>query len=123
MAAIGGLINAGLVARIAGHHQGSAFVECLNTLEIEFPGVGRNRAMLPGFTFVRCAEDRALRTTRPDDATTNIVNAAEVSVGMGLLDRPLSPRRMDEEYRKEKNQRSHGITYAQSRAALQIVQV
>ncbi len=88
MAAVGGFVEAGLVAGAGGHDDGGVGVEGLDAAEVEVLGVGWDGAALPEVAGVFGAEDGAVGAGGPGDARADVVDAAEVGGGGGL-DGPL----------------------------------
>jgi hypothetical protein len=88
-AAVGGFVNAGLVAGTAGHDKGGILIDGLDTTKIQLLGASRGCALLPFPTIIGCAQDRALRAAGPGDAAANVVNTAKVGGSGGSLNYPL----------------------------------
>jgi len=88
LAAVGGFVEAGLVAGARGHDDGGVGVEGLDAAEVEVLGVGWDGAALPEVAGVFGAEDGAVGAGGPGDALAYVVDAAEVGGGGGL-DGPL----------------------------------
>ena len=92
MAAVGGFVEAGLVAGAGGHDDGGVGVEGLDAAEVEFFGAGRDGAGLPDVPAVFGAKDGALCAGSPGDSIADVVNAAEVGGGVGGLECELGAR-------------------------------
>jgi len=88
LAAVGGFVEAGLVAGAGGHDDGGVGVEGLDAAEVEVLGVGWDGAALPEVAGVFGAEDGAVGAGGPGDTLADVVDAAEVGGGGGL-DGPL----------------------------------
>ncbi len=82
-AAVGGLVEAGEVAGAGGHDDSGFGIEGLDAAEVEAFGVGWDGAGLPVSSIVGGEEDRALGSAGPDDAVTDVVNAAKAGGGVG----------------------------------------
>src|SRR5271154_3373127 len=89
LAAVGGFVEAGLVAGAGGHDDGGVFVEGLDAAEVEFFGSGWDGAGLPEVASVFGAEDGAVGAAGPGDSAAYVVDAAEARGGVGLFDVPL----------------------------------
>ncbi len=89
LAAVGGLVEAGLVAGAAGHDDGGVLVEGLDAAEVELFGAGRGGAVLPHVAAVLGADDRAVRAAGPGDAAADVVDAAQVGGGGRVEELPL----------------------------------
>ena len=83
LAAVGGFVEAGLVAGAGGHDDGGVFVEGLDAAEVEFFGSGRDGAGLPEVAAVFGAEDGAVGAAGPGDSAADVVDAAEAGGGVG----------------------------------------
>ena len=90
LAAVGGFVEAGLVAGAGGHDDGGVFVEGLDAAEVEFFGSGWDGAGLPEVAAVFGAEDGAVGSAGPGDSAAYVVDAAEAGGGVGLFDVELS---------------------------------
>ena len=90
LAAVGGFVEAGLVAGAGGHDDGGVFVEGLDAAEVEFFGSGRDVAGLPEVAAVFGAEDGAVGSAGPGYSATYVVDAAEAGGGVGVFDVELS---------------------------------
>ena len=86
MAAVGGFVEAGLVAGAGGHDDGGVCVEGLDAAEVEFFGSGRDGAGLPEVAAVFGAEDGAVGAAGPRDSCADVVDATEAGGGVGLFD-------------------------------------
>ena len=86
MAAVGGFVEAGLVAWAGGHDDGGVGVEGLDAAEVEFFGSGWDGAGLPEVAGVFGAEDGAVGAAGPGDSVADVVDAAEAGGGVGLFD-------------------------------------
>ena len=86
MAAVGGFVEAGLIAGAGGHDDGGVFVEGLDAAEVEFFGSGGDVAGLPEVAAVFGAEDGAVGAAGPGDSAAYVVDAAEAGGGVGVLD-------------------------------------
>src|ERR1700679_311554 len=84
LAAVGGFVEAGLVASAAGHDDGGVGVEGLDAAEVEVLGAGWDGAGLPEVAGVFGAQDGAVGAGGPGDALADVVDAAEVGRGGGL---------------------------------------
>jgi hypothetical protein len=91
LAAVGGFVEAGLVAGAGGHDDRRVGVEGLDAAEVEVLGVGWDGAALPEVAGVFGAEDGAVRAGGPGDTLAYVVDAAKVGGGGGL-DGPLRLR-------------------------------
>ncbi len=89
LAAVGGFVEAGLVAGAAGHDDGGVFVEGLDAAEVEFFCARWHGAGLPEVAAVFGAEDGAVGAAGPGDSCAYVVNAAQAGGGVGLFDVPL----------------------------------
>ena len=89
LAAVGGFVEAGLVAGAAGHDDGGVFVEGLDAAEVEFLCAGRDGAGLPEVAAVFSAEDGAVGAAGPDGSAAGVGDAAEAGGGVGVFDVPL----------------------------------
>ena len=89
LAAVGGFVEAGLVAGAGGHDDCRVVVEGLDAAEVEVVGVGRDGAALPFEAGVFGAEDGAVCAGGPGYAAAYVVDAAEVGGGAGVLEGPL----------------------------------
>src|ERR1700729_3522987 len=90
LAAVGGFVEAGLVAGAGGHDDGCVGVEGLDAAEVEFFGSGRDGAGLPEVAAVFGAEDGAVGPAGPGDSGAYVVNAAEARGGVGFFHIELS---------------------------------
>ena len=89
LAAVGGFVEAGLIAGTAGHNDGGVFVEGLDAAEVEFLCAGWDGAGLPEITAVFGAKDGAVGTAGPGDSSAYVVNTTQAGGGVGLFDVPL----------------------------------
>ena len=92
VAAVGGFVEAGLVAGAAGHDDGGVGVEGLDAAEVELLCAGGDGAGLPDVSAVFGAEDRAVGAGGPGDSVADVVDAAEVGGGVGGLEGELGVR-------------------------------
>ncbi len=86
LAAVGGFVEAGLVAGAGGHDDGGVFVEGLDAAEVEFFGSGRDGAGLPEVAAVFGAEYGAVCSAGPGDSSADAVDATEADGGVGLFE-------------------------------------
>ncbi len=89
LAAVGGFVEAGLVAGAGGHDDGGVFVEGLDASEVEVFGSGGDVAGLPEVAAVFGAEDGAVGAAGPGYSAACVVNAAQAGGGVGVFDVPL----------------------------------
>ncbi len=89
LAAVGGFVEAGEVAFAAGHDDGGVVVEGLDGAEVEVLAAGRLGAELPDEAGVLGAEDGAVGAGGPGNASADVVDAAEVGGGVGVVELPL----------------------------------
>ncbi len=90
LAAVRGLVEAGLVAGATGHDDGGVFIEGLDAAEVEFFCAGWDRAGLPEVAAVFSAEDGAVGAAGPGDSAAYVVDAAQTGSGVRFFDVPLS---------------------------------
>ena len=94
MAAVGGFVEARLVAGAGGHDDCGLLVEGLDAAEVElFGGVfgsgEGDGAGLPEVAAVFGAEDGAVGAAGPGDSAADVVDAPEAGGGVGVFDLPL----------------------------------
>jgi hypothetical protein len=89
LAAVGSFVETGLVSFAGGHDDCGVVVEGLDGAEVEVLAVGRFGAELPDEAGVLGAEDCAVAAGGPRDASADVVDAAEVGAGVGVLELPL----------------------------------
>src|SRR6185437_3484008 len=92
LAAVGGFVEAGEVSFGGGHYDGGRVVEGLDGAEVEVLGGGRFGCELPDDAGVLGAEDGAVGAGGPGDAVADVVDAAEVGGGVGVVEGPLGSR-------------------------------
>ena len=88
LAAVGGFVDAGKVAFAAAHDDGGVVAEGLDCAEVEVIAAGRFGAELPDEAGVFSAEDGAVGARGPGDAIAEVLDAAEVGGGVGVLELP-----------------------------------
>ena len=81
-----------MVSFAGGHDDGGVVVEGLDGAEVEVLAVGRFGAELPDDAGVLGAEDGAVGAGGPGDAVADVVDAAEVGGGVGVVELPLGGR-------------------------------
>jgi len=85
VAAVGGFVEARLVAGAGGHGDGRVCVEGLDAAKIEFLCTWGHGAGLPDVSAIFGAKDGAIASAGPRDSVADVVNAAEVGAGVGGL--------------------------------------
>ena len=88
MAAVGGLVEAGLVAGTAGHDDGGVGVPGPDAAEVELFGSGWHGAALPHVAAVLGAQDGAVGSAGPGYSAAHGVDATQAGGGSARLHLP-----------------------------------